>query len=433
MAAMDCRAAAARTLAQVIAGQSLNKALPQQLDKVAERDRGLLQELCYGSLRQWPRLAAIAAQLLDKPLRSKDQDIQALIILGLYQLSDTRIPDHAAVASTVAATRALSKPWAKGLVNALLRRYQRDSEQLYSKLDPAADLAHPQWLYQRLLQDWGEQQAKLIMATNNSRPPMTLRVNLSRISRDNYQHLLQEQGIESEAGAYSDAALYLKQPLDVTALPGFASALVSVQDEAAQLAAQLLAPQAGERILDACAAPGGKTCHALELQPEIQELVALDIDSERLSRVAENLERLGLSATLLAADAAEPPAQLETHSFDRILVDAPCSASGVIRRHPDIKLLRRDRDIEHLAEQQLAILKGLWPLLKPGGRLLYVTCSVLDRENSATIQAFLSQQADAQHCELASNWGQRRDFGIQLLPQDKGPDGLFFAALQKAC
>jgi len=430
MAAQDCRAAAARALAQVMAGQSLNRVLPLQADRVAERDRGLLQELCYGSLRQWPRLSGIAAQLLDKPMRSKDQDVQALIIVGLYQLSDTRVPDHAAVASTVAATRALSKPWAKGLVNAVLRRYQREKQTLIANLDEAASSAHPQWLYRRLQQNWGDLAGDL-MAANNTRPPMTLRVNLSRVSREAYRQQLLEQGIESLPGDCSNAALYLKQATDVAALPGFNEGLVSVQDEAAQLAAQLLDPQPGERILDACAAPGGKTCHALELQAELTELVALDVDGERLARVAENLDRLELPATLLVADAALPPAQLSANSFDRILVDAPCSATGVIRRHPDIKLLRRDSDITQLAKQQLAILVGLWPLLKPGGLLLYVTCSVLDAENSDVIQEFLAQQSQAQYCKQPAPWGQQRPYGLQVLPREDGPDGLFFAAVRK--
>jgi 16S rRNA (cytosine967-C5)-methyltransferase len=426
----DCRAAAARVLAGVMAGQSLNQALPAQLALVSPRDRGLLQQLCYGSLRQWPRLGGLAAQLLDKPLRAKDRDVEALISLGLYQLVDTRVPDHAAVASTVAATRALGKGWARGLVNALLRRYLRERDALEAGLDPAQRAAHPTWLFQRLQRDWGPSAAGIV-AANNTRPPMTLRVNLARIGREDYQRQLRGAGLVAHPGEWAASAIYLAQPVDVDELPGFAEGLVSVQDEAAQLAAPLLAPRPGERVLDACAAPGGKTCHSLEWQPELAEMVAVEIDGERAGRVQQNLDRLGLRARLLVADAARPPASLAPGSFDRILVDAPCSASGVIRRHPDIKLLRRESDISQLARQQGAILDGLWPLLKPGGFLLYVTCSVFDEENSAVIKDFIARQPLAQLQLPQADWGVPLSAGRQLLPRDDGPDGLFFAGLRR--
>jgi 16S rRNA (cytosine967-C5)-methyltransferase len=427
----DCRAAAARTLARVMAGQSLKQALPEQLDAVAPRDRGLLQELCYGTLRQEPRLHALARQLMDKPLRSKDRDVEALILVGLYQLSDTRVPDHAAVASTVAATRSLGKGWARGLVNALLRRYLREHETLEAALQAAARAAHPAWLYRRLQRDWGERAAG-ILAANNTRPPMTLRVNLARVTRDAYRAQLDAAGLASRPGTLAASALYLERAVDVGELPGFAEGLVSVQDEAAQLAAELLDPRPGERVLDACAAPGGKTCHSLERQGQLGEMVALEIDPERASRVQQNLDRLGLSARLLVADAAHPPAELEAGSFDRILVDAPCSASGVIRRHPDIKLLRRESDIGQLARQQAAILDGLWPLLKPGGYLLYVTCSVLGEENSAVVTDFVARHPQAQLVLPSADWGVECPAGRQLLPTADGPDGLFFAGLQRS-
>ncbi|GAB3283479.1 16S rRNA (cytosine(967)-C(5))-methyltransferase RsmB [Parahaliea aestuarii] len=426
----DCRAAAARVLALVASGQSLNQALPGQLNAVAPRDAALLRELCYGSLRMWPRLEALADQLLDKPLRGKDSDVYALILVGLYQLGETRVPDHAAVASTVGATRSLGKGWARGLVNALLRRYLRERETLENALPPAARAAHPAWLMQRLQGEYDN--LDTLLAANNSRPPMALRVNLSRVARSDYLQQLEGAGIAASAGALADSALYLQQAVDVNSLPGWEAGLVSVQDEAAQLAAPLLQARAGERILDACAAPGGKSCHLLESQPGLAELVAMDIDGERLERVEENLERLQLAARVIVGDGAKPPAELAAESFDAILTDAPCSASGVIRRHPDIKLLRRASDIGQLAGQQLAILHGLWPLLKPGGRLLYVTCSILAEENSAVIARFLAQQEGASEQPLAVNWGQPRDHGRQLLPQENGPDGLYFALLTKA-
>lgn len=428
--ALDVRAAAALVIGDVLAGNSLNQALPTVLAKVSERDRGLLQQLCYGTLRHGPRLQAILKLLLDKPLRSKDRDVQGLLLCGLYQLDGMRIPDHAAVAATVGATRVLKKPWAKGMSNAVLRRYLREREQLSEALDKAAAASHPTWLYKLLLQQWPEA-AGAIIAANNQQPPMTLRINNSRLSREEYLSTLAEQGIEAQPGAICPQSVVLSQPRDVLELPGFTTGQASVQDEAAQIAALLLQAAPGERVLDACAAPGGKACHILELQPQLAELVAMDVDKQRLLKVDENLQRLSLQATLLAGDAARPPEQLQPASFDRILVDAPCSASGVIRRHPDVKLLRRESDIAPLAIQQLGILRGLWPLLKPGGTLLYATCSVLDEENSQVLQQFISGQPDAQLSVTDSDWGQTVACGRQLLPSEQGPDGLFYGLLRK--
>lgn len=424
---MDPRAAAARVLGEVLAGNSLNQALPTMLPKVGERDRGLLQQLCYGTLRNGPRLQAILEQLLEKPLRDKDRDVQGLLLCGLYQLEGMRTPDHAAVAATVGATRALKKPWAKGLANAILRRYLRERDELVQRLDDAAAASHPQWLYRCLHEEWPER-AQDIIEANNQQPPMTLRVNSRRLTRDQGLQKLAEQGIEAHPGDISPHAIQLTQPRDVLEIPGFSDGDFSVQDEAAQMAAILLRAAPGDRILDACAAPGGKTCHILELQPELAELVAMDVDAQRLQKVEENLQRLGLQAELVCADSSEPPA---LQPFDRILVDAPCSASGVIRRHPDVKILRRETDIGQLASQQLDILKGLWPLLKPGGVLLYATCSILGQENSRLIQHFLEQQADASLQPPEQDWGVPVPAGRQLLPSPKGPDGLFYALLTK--
>ncbi|RLQ22087.1 16S rRNA (cytosine(967)-C(5))-methyltransferase RsmB [Seongchinamella sediminis] len=429
--ARDTRATAAGVLAGVLAGKSLNQLLPAALDQVSARDRGLLQQLCYGTLRQAPRLQSLLEQLLAKPLRDKDRDVLGLLLCGLYQLEDTRIPDHAAVSATVAATRALKKPWAKGLANAVLRRFLRERESLLATLDSAAAAAHPRWLYEAIHRQWPEQ-ASTIIAANNSQPPMTLRVNSARGSREHYLQALDGAGIGARAGTISADAIYLDAALDVAELPGFGDGLVSVQDEAAQLAALLLAAEAGDRVLDACAAPGGKSCHILERQPGLGELVAMDVDPERLVRVEDNLQRLQLQAAVLVGDAARPPAELAAASFDRILVDAPCSASGVIRRHPDVKLLRREEDIAAFAGQQLAILAGLWPLLKPGGRLLYATCSLLDGENTAVVQQFLAATADASLAPLPQSPGVRTAAGCQLLPDPTGADGLFYSLLTKA-
>ena len=428
--ALDTRAAAARVLCQVLEGNSLNQALPPALEQVDPRDRGLLQQLCYGSLRQAPRLQAILKQLLDKPLRDKDLDIQGLLLCGLYQLEETRIPDHAAVSATVAATQALKKPWAKGLSNAVLRRFLRDRDALMEGLGESSRAAHPRWLYKALKREWPEQ-ADAVIQCNNTQPPMTLRVNSAKTSREDYLQQLADAGIDARPGQLSSEAIYLASPMDVNDLPGFAQGWVSVQDEAAQMAAELLDAKAGERILDACAAPGGKTCHILERQPDLGEMIAMDLDPLRLARVEENLERLELQAALLAGDAANPPEQLAPESFDAILVDAPCSASGVIRRHPDVKLLRRREDIAALGDQQLDILQGLWPLLKPGGRLLYATCSVLIAENREVIRRFADNDT-VNVIPMTAGWGENCDPGQQLLPSQDGQDGLYYCMLQKS-
>lgn len=427
---LDVRAAAAGVIGEVLGGHSLNQALPGHLDRVSARDRGLLQQLCYGTLREGPRLQALLGLLLDKPLKDKDCDVQGLLLCGLYQLDTTRIPDHAAVAATVGATRALKKHWAKGLTNAVLRRYLREREQLAPRLDNASAASHPAWLYQKIQEQWPASAATIIEA-NNQQPPMTLRVNRQRLSPQAYLTDLQQRDIAAHATGISPYAIQLAQPLDVWDLPGFADGQVSVQDEGAQMAATLLQAGAGERVLDACAAPGGKTCHILEMQPQLAELVAMDVDELRLQKVSENLTRLGLVATMLPGDAARPPTSLEPASFDRILVDAPCSASGVIRRHPDVKLLRRESDVAQMAEQQLCILGGLWPLLKAGGTLLYVTCSILDEENSQVVQRFLAQQEDAGLTATDTVWGEPTACGRQLLPSPDGPDGLFYSLLCK--
>ena len=429
--ALDPRAAAAQVIGAVLNGRSLNQALSPRLALVADRDRGLVQQLCYGTLRQAPRLQALLSQMVTRPLRDKDSDIQGLLLCGLYQLESTRIPDHAAVGATVGAVVALKKPWAKGMTNAVLRRFLREREALAANVPAAAAANHPEWLYRALLEQWPDQ-AREIIAANNQQPPMTLRVNSARTSRRRYLEKLTAAGIDATAGQLAPQAVYLTKPCDVSELPGFVAGEVSVQDEAAQLAAQLLQAAPGDRILDACAAPGGKTCHIIELQPRVAEVVAMDVDEARLLKVSQNLERLALQATLLVADASQPGPELAVLSFDRILVDAPCSASGVIRRHPDIKLLRRAEDIEQLARLQLGILQGLWPLLKVGGSLLYATCSVLNAENSAVVQRFLEQAPDAEICAMDETLGEAAACGRQLLPNAKGADGLFYALLRKA-
>ncbi len=378
-----------------------------------------VQALCYEACRWYFQLEALLAKLLEKPLKNKDDDVRLLLLLGLCQLIHMQIPPHAAVAETVAVCSLLNKDWAKGLVNAVLRNYLRRK--------PAYEHhAHPPWLAEKIQADWPAQAAE-IFAANNQHPPLILRVNLQKISRADY--LAKLPG--AQALADTAAGIVLANPVNVSELPGFLQGEVSVQDATAQLAATLLEPQPGDHILDACAAPGGKTAHLMEYQPALASLTAIDQDEKRLARVAENLTRLGLAAKLVAADAAAVASWWEGVPFDRILLDAPCSASGVIRRHPDIKLLRRAADIPVLAATQLRLLTALWPLLKIGGRLLYVTCSIFQQENAEVLAAFMAQHADAIEKKIDVTAGVACKIGKQWLPGMNQGDGFYYACLEK--
>ncbi len=430
---MNPRLAAARALTAVLSGKaSLGSSLPPQLDKVEHHDRALAQDLAFGAARWQPRLQLLAEKLLEKPFKAADKDVEALLLIGLYQLLHSRIPEHAAIGETVGCAGALKKPWAKGLLNAVLRRAQREHEALYAELDrdPVLHSAHPRWLQKALKAHW-PQHWQAICAANNAHPPLILRVNRRHGSRDAYLNELREAGIEAEPCTYSRDGVRLLQPCDVTTLPGFRDGRVSVQDEAAQLAADLLELAPGQRVLDACAAPGGKTCHLLEVEPGLGEVVAVDLEAKRLARVRENLERLHLEATLIAADGRDTGAWWDGQPFQRILLDAPCSATGVIRRHPDIKLTRKPEDIPALAQLQGELLDALWPTLAPGGILLYATCSVLPTENSETIAAFLARTPDAQEVAITGEFGLQPAHGRQLLPQLDGHDGFYYAKLIK--
>ncbi len=430
---MDVRTAAANALGEVVRhGRSLSSVLPQWQSKVPAKDQALFQEFCYGVCRWYPRLDAMVDRLLQKKLKAKDADVRCLMLLGLYQLFYMRVPDHAAVSATVAVVGKLKKPWAKGLVNAVLRNAQRQQESLQQALDadPVSRYAHPQWLVDALSKAYPDQW-QAILEANNQHPPLVLRVNHSQVARDSYRRQLQEQGVESDSTPHSEDGLILRKAVDVATLPGFAAGHVSVQDSAAQLAAELLNAQAGDYVLDACAAPGGKTAHVLERQPQLKGMVAMDVDAMRLERVQENLQRLKLTAEVVTGDASQPDQWWSGERFDRIMLDAPCSASGVIRRHPDIKLLRRDSDIEQLAELQGQILNALWPLLKPGGMLLYVTCSVLPQENIKQLQRFCAEHGDAIELPIEAAWGVQHAIGRQILPGQDGMDGFYYARLQK--
>ena len=423
------RAVAADIIGRVLAGQSLNRLLPEALDAATIAQRPLCQELVYGTLREWPCLEETCLTFLAKPLRRKDQNIMALLCIGLYELEHLSTPAHAVVSETVNATRALKKPWAKGVVNGVLRAYQRQEAVAKEALSPAARQALPAWLHTELRAQYDSATDQIALAARH-RPPMALRVNQLKSNRDDYLRSLTEAEIEATPCAVSEHGVVLHRPVDVGVLPGFAEGVASVQDSAAQLVARLLAPQARERILDACAAPGGKACHLLEVQPALEELVALDISEPRLQRVLENTTRLDLRLTPLVADASALPDALMDKPFDAILADVPCSATGVIRRNPDIKILRVPDDIAGFASQQLAILAGLWPALKPGGRLLYVTCSLLAAENDEVVSRFAAEHG-AQINSVTLSTGTPRQHGWQTLPDQHGGDGLYFALLRK--
>ena len=411
-------------------GRSLDDALQIVLadsSKIDERDKSLCRALAYGVCRWYFSLQGLVGGYLRKPFKNKDKDIEVILLLGFYQISMMKIDHHAAVNETVQLTRWQNKGWAKGLVNAVLRSVIRDDLNSEDGLDKAS---YPEWLRQKIHLDWPEQSAA-ILAAGNQRAPMTLRLAQSQQS-EQYLAELQDLGITASRHDLVDSALVLDKPCDVKALPGFAEGRVSVQDASAQLAASLLDCQPGMRVLDACAAPGGKSAHLLQATPGIK-LVALDQDRSRLSLVADNLRRIGQSAELVCGDAASPADWHDGVLFDRVLADVPCSASGVIRRHPDIKLLRRASDIKGLVSQQRLILSALWGLLKPGGLLLYSTCSIFRDENERQIDWFAQNNDNGTVIGPNSvQWGEQRPWGRQILPGSQNMDGFYYACLQKA-
>jgi len=427
----NTRAIAATILAQLLTGTgSLSTLLSPHRDHA---DFQLLQEICFGSCRWFHLLQANLTDFLSKPLKKKDQDIMALLIIGLYQIRFMRIPDHAALNETVNATAPLGKSWARGLVNAVLRSYLRaaTADKLIEKPDPWIVHSHPSWLVDTLAEAWPDQWQS-VLAANNHRAPLTLRVNTQRIGRSEYLKRLEEAGINAKPGNLAPTAIVLDKPMDVFAIPGFGEGLVSVQDEASQLVIPHLDLRAGQRVLDACAAPGGKTCHILESEQALTSVLAIDESEQRLERVKENLDRLGLTATILAANAVQTNAWWDGEAFDRILLDAPCSGTGVIRRHPDIKILRKQSDLTKLVSQQMNLLNALWTCLRPGGLLMYTSCSILPQENSTLIANFLEQASDAKYEGIAADWGVECSNGRQLLPgAASGPDGFFYSLLRK--
>ncbi len=430
---LSTRLVASQVINKVTDGASLADVLEPALANFGDsRDRSFVQAICYGVCRYYPRLDFILSKLLKKPMHEKDSDVHALLLVGLFQLSEMRVPTHAAVSETVSATAMFSKkPWARGLVNAILREYLRQDRELKEKIskDAEANYAHPAWWITAVKKNWPEQWES-ILAANNEHPSFVLRVNLQKISREKYLEKLTDAKILPE----TKSGIVLATPMAVEKLPGFAAGEVTVQDGAAQLAAELLDLHAGQRVLDACAAPGGKLTHILELQPDLSAIVAVEKDKKRCLSINENLQRMNsdiTNVTVINDDVINTKKWFDGNVFDRILLDAPCSASGVIRRHPDIKLLREQKDIIALAKEQRRMLDALWPLLKPGGLLLYATCSIFPQENIEVLQGFLSAHPEVHEEKIDKKWGLPCTIGRQILPGMHGMDGFYYALLKK--
>jgi 16S rRNA (cytosine967-C5)-methyltransferase len=426
----DTRALAAQALADIaLRGASLRDAMEQRAPKLRDpRDRALLMALLSDGARWWLRFDAALDHLLDKPLRRKEPEVHALLVLGLVQLEILQLQDYAAVAATVEATRTLNRPRLSGLVNAVLRRWQRERESLLTTLDAQRHTryAMPSWLVDSIQADWPEQ-ADDVFADSNREPPLMLRVNTRRVTRDALIEPLHAGGYTADAHAWLRDGIVLPHSIDVTRISGFAEGFFAVQDGAAQVAADLADVRDGQRVLDACAAPGGKACHLLE-RADIA-LTALEFDAKRSERIQQNLDRLGLHANILIGDAGNPGNWWDGKPFDRILIDAPCSATGVMRRRPDVRLHRRASDIDTMVAQQQRILAALWPLLAPGGRLVYITCSLLRAENDVVVRNFLDMHADAEALPIALPVGQAAATGWQILPGDGDLDGMYYAVL----
>ncbi|OGT07095.1 MAG: 16S rRNA (cytosine(967)-C(5))-methyltransferase [Gammaproteobacteria bacterium GWF2_41_13] len=426
----DLRAVAARILNDLWTRQlSFTKTFPTYLtENYLFSEKAFIKEICYGVARFYETLESILTALLKKPLSEKDQDIHVLILIGLYQLIYMRTPDYAAISQTVESARFLRKEWACKLINAVLRNFSRQKE-VFLALGLKQD-NHSAWFVDALKKvypnDW-----KMMLEANQQHPPMSLRVNQQKMARENYLKKLRDAGIEAEISSIVSSGIVLKNPVSVSALPGFLEGEASVQDISAQLAAELMDLEADQNVLDACAAPGGKLCHLLEKEPRLKKVVAIDQEFSRMRLIEENLTRLNLKSKLICADASKPELWWDQASFDRILLDAPCSATGVIRRHPEIKLLRQADDIDQNAVLQLSLLQALWLLLKPKGKLLYVTCSILPQENDEVIQAFLRTKTEAKIEPIVASWGRQTCFGRQILTGQDNMDGFYYARIKK--
>lgn len=429
--ALSSRAVSANIILQVLdQGKSLSTLIPEAQKQLDAKDLPLVQEITFGICRVLPRLESIIKLLVEKPLKGKTRLVHCLLLVGLYQLLYMRVPSHAAVDEVVNATKALKLDSFRALTNGVLRRFLREQDDILPKVDKHWQTQHPEWLVNKLKKaypHWRE-----IVEANNQRPPMWIRANHQHIKAKDYAVLLGDlvaKNTENSTACVPPCAILLENPVSVSQLMHFEQGWATVQDAHAQWSAELLGAENGELILDACAAPGGKTTHILEKAPQAK-VIALDIEESRLARVRENLARLGQSAQVICGDASKPDEWLEKGvMFDRILLDAPCSATGVIRRHPDIKWLRKESDIVELAELQGKILHALWEKLKPNGILLYATCSVLPDENSEQIQRFVQATPNAKLIEMDFNG--EKVLEKQFFPSPNGGDGFFYAKLQK--
>ena len=413
---------ASRVVGLVLSGRNLDLALDETRrtqPQLSPQQRAALQDMSYTTLRWLNRLEALLSSLIERPL--KDERLRLLLLVAVGQLEYGKSAPHAVVDHAVKAANELQLPWAKGLVNGVLRNFLRQQEMLTNKIDKNLQtrLSYPNWWIEKLKRQYSDEW-EVMLCAGNTPPPMSLRVNLRKISRDNYLSELASTQIAAEA--YGTQGIRLHKPCPVDQLPGFREGYISVQDLGAQHAAPLLQVEHGMRVLDACSAPGGKACHLLELA-DIQ-LLALDKEASRLEKVTSNLQRLDLKAELREADASQPETWWDGIPFDRILADVPCTASGIVRRHPDIKWLRRERDIPNFTAQQREILHGLWSTLAKGGKLLYATCSVFHEENREQVSAFLAETPDARTVSLDE------PIENQLLPCDDH-DGFYYALLQK--
>lgn len=408
-------------------GRSLKAELANTLPGIEDvRDRALLEAICFAVLRARTRSDAALAQWMPRPLGPRDNELKALLHVGFAQLVVLGLPAHAAVSATVEAVRVLGRPHQDKLVNALLRRAQRDGL-------PAStpESAWPTWLRAQVRKDWPAE-ADTLFAESMREAPLWLRVNRQHGSRDAYRQRLVEAGLSTEAPDDMPDALLLREPVAPTTLPGFAQGDVSVQDGAAQRVADLVEGlPSGARVLDMCAAPGGKSAHLLERDPT-RRVLAMDVDARRLQRVQETLQRVGLRAEMKAADATDPAAWWDGEPFDAVLLDAPCSATGIVRRQPDVLLHRRAEDLDALTRLQARLLDAAWHVLRPGGRLVYTTCSVLRAENAQQVDAFRGHHPEAVIEPLGADWGREDAGGRQCLPGERDMDGFFYATLRKA-
>jgi 16S rRNA (cytosine967-C5)-methyltransferase len=429
---MNARDISVSVLSEVIRNKwHLDDVLARSLKEVKDkREIKLAQELCYGVMRWYEQLLFITNYLINKPV--KEVQLKTVILTGLYQLKFLRVPDHAAISESVELTKRFDMAWAGNFVNAVLRRYQRDHELIDSEIKKSAvaNYAHPEWMLNKFSMQWPDHWQDIVYS-NNSYPPMHLRLNLSWKNKQDYSALLNEQGIAHISSDMAETVVSLVNPMDVEEIPGFSQGHVTVQDAAAQLAAPLMDLRPGQRILDACAAPGGKTGHILELAGEHCKLVAVEIDNRRAELLRNTLNRIHKQADIIIADITRTSDWWDGKLFDRILLDAPCSATGVIRRHPDIKYLRSPGQLQSFCDNQNKMLAALWPLLKPGGRLVYCTCSVFLEESDERIEAFINEYDDAELLPVHTNWGVISCFGRHTIPGHNDSDGFYYSVLTK--